>query len=293
MKVDATCAIPLFGSRVAPRCLFASSMLVVSVTEGEVHMSRTVSTENLDEYRWLEQLLDLEVDVIVCGGISPELSKLLNDYGIKVICNVAGEAEEVLHAFAEGRLQPWYGYGPKGAASTPKDRPQAVEAAATRSPSGRAWCNPFQVGSEGLSGATIGAAGYLAEVSLSPICSIEEIPEYLSNRDLKRVGLAYCSGMAEGAKRMADKLGRGVDVVAAACPADCHKPGPAGDRGNQPCEPEKQALMLNQAGCDLVIFMGFCPAFHAAFNRLSKAPSAVILSDGALEVYEKANRGNM
>ena len=96
------CAVPLLGARVAPRFMFSSSMLVACISGGEVSSTRTVCTENLDEYQWLDLLLDLEVDVIVCGGISQGIVKLLSDYDIQVICNVAGEAEEVINVLVQG-----------------------------------------------------------------------------------------------------------------------------------------------------------------------------------------------
>jgi len=120
MKQDYICAIPLFGTRVAPRCMYSVTMLVAGVRGNEISFRRSVSTEELDEYRWLEQLLDLEIDIIVCGGISPHINKLLGDYGIEVISNVAGEAQEVLSALVRGELHPWFGYyGPQAGEKGP------------------------------------------------------------------------------------------------------------------------------------------------------------------------------
>jgi len=107
------CAIPLLGPRVAPRFMFSSSLLVAKIKNKEVISTKTKNTENLDEYRRLELLLDLEVDVIVCGGISQSMSELISDCNINVICNVAGEYEEIINAYAQGKLHPWFGYKQK------------------------------------------------------------------------------------------------------------------------------------------------------------------------------------
>jgi len=105
------CAVPLLGGRVAPRFMFSSSVLVAVINDQVVSEPKTISTEKLDEYQRVDLLLDLEVDVLVCGGIDQGIVKLFGDYGIQVICNVAGEAEEVIEVLAEGALRPWHGYG--------------------------------------------------------------------------------------------------------------------------------------------------------------------------------------
>jgi predicted Fe-Mo cluster-binding NifX family protein len=51
-----------------------------------------------------QELLNLGVNVIVCGALSDPFFRLLKEEGIWTICGIAGEVEVVVAAFLEGTL---------------------------------------------------------------------------------------------------------------------------------------------------------------------------------------------
>ena len=48
---------------------------------------------------------DLGIDLLICGAISSFLSNMIAAYGILIIPFVTGKVNEVLNAYAKGKLQ--------------------------------------------------------------------------------------------------------------------------------------------------------------------------------------------
>ena len=107
-------AIPLFGSRVSPRCLFSETMIIVHLEEGEVVSRNYHSIQDLSEDGLLDELVELGVDTLVCGGVTREFIEDARICGIRVINNVAGEAEKILEALKTGRLTSGFGLSKTG-----------------------------------------------------------------------------------------------------------------------------------------------------------------------------------
>ncbi len=285
-SMDAICAIPLFGSRVAPRCMYASTMLVAGASGGEITFKRVVSFEDLDEYRWLEQLLDLEVDVIVCGGISPEIVKLLTHYGIQVICNVAGEAEDVLSALARGELHPWFGYYSKEKAELKRGEPGAGEemvqgpvVSGKQACDARHTCGKWMDMKEFLAGNGQSAGSpMLAFDSLSYMGELGEMEKLFREKGYHKVGLIYCADFSRFVPGVAEGLGRFAQVYPLVCPAKCAGKSPEDEEVHDlPCAPAIQARIINEEKCDFVVVMGHCQVFYSVFSGSSRAQSAVMV----------------
>ena len=98
-------AIPIFGPRVSPRFDCAPSLLLFTLEDGKVVGSEKFSLQAWDRLQRLQKLKDLGVQTLICGGIDGNSAQVLADNRIRVIAWVAGEADEAMRCFLEGRLR--------------------------------------------------------------------------------------------------------------------------------------------------------------------------------------------
>jgi predicted Fe-Mo cluster-binding NifX family protein len=98
-------AIPTFGPRVSPRFDYAPSLLLFNLEDGKVAGSQKFSLQAWDRLQRLQKLKDLGVQTLICGGIDGNSAQVLSDYRIRLIAWVAGEADEAIRCFLEGRLR--------------------------------------------------------------------------------------------------------------------------------------------------------------------------------------------
>jgi predicted Fe-Mo cluster-binding NifX family protein len=99
-------AIPIFGPRVSPRFDYAPGLLLFNLEDGKVEGIERFSLQTWDRLQRLQKLQELGVQTLICGGIDGNSAQILSDYGIRVIAWVAGEAEEALRRFLQGKLRP-------------------------------------------------------------------------------------------------------------------------------------------------------------------------------------------
>jgi uncharacterized metal-binding protein/predicted Fe-Mo cluster-binding NifX family protein len=106
--------IPLLADRVAPRCTFADSVLLVTAKRRRI---REQSVVPLEGHTWADLvavLAEQGVDTLVCGGISRTTRDSIRSLDVDVIDNVAGTSEEVLEALRRERIHPGFGLDPDG-----------------------------------------------------------------------------------------------------------------------------------------------------------------------------------
>jgi hypothetical protein len=95
---SARAAIPVFRGRVAPVLDTCTRLLVLEAGSRELPVRCTCLTDRV------EKLLDLGIQVVICGAVSTQLAAMLADSKISLICGIAGEVGEVTKAYRQGQL---------------------------------------------------------------------------------------------------------------------------------------------------------------------------------------------
>ena len=97
-------AIPVFESRISPRFDCAPGFRLYELEEDRITVIREISCEGWNDMDRVSRVNDLGVDTLICGGIPDYLLGMLTNNGIKVIPWVAGDTNDVLTVFLQGRL---------------------------------------------------------------------------------------------------------------------------------------------------------------------------------------------
>jgi len=115
---------------------------------------------------------------------------------------------------------------------------------------------------------------------------IELTIEYARVRGYKRLGLAFCTGLADEARLLTNAfINEGFDVISAGCMCgslcsdDVGLPeeDKAFSGGRQPmCNPIGQAALLDEGGSELNVMLGLCVGDDVLFIKHSKAPVTVV-----------------
>ncbi|MFW6132447.1 MAG: NifB/NifX family molybdenum-iron cluster-binding protein [Planctomycetota bacterium] len=98
-------AIPHWQGRVSPVFDVAANVRLVEVDNGIEVSRREMAFEAETPSRRAARLAEAGADVLVCGAISRPLETAVTGAGIEVIPQTCGDAEGVLAAFIDGRLQ--------------------------------------------------------------------------------------------------------------------------------------------------------------------------------------------
>ena len=79
-------------------------LLVIDFEEQSEVNRREFTFEMFSLSARFEILKKLNLDTIICSGISEVFDKMLQSAGIKIICGIAGEVEKVIDAFICNRV---------------------------------------------------------------------------------------------------------------------------------------------------------------------------------------------
>jgi len=97
-------AVPVAGTRVSPLFDVARTLLVADIDGGEVTSRERYEVRSAPPAGRAQQLANLGAATLMCGGISRPMAMMVQGQGIGLVPWVAGEVEEVLAAYATGRL---------------------------------------------------------------------------------------------------------------------------------------------------------------------------------------------
>lgn len=115
---------------------------------------------------------------------------------------------------------------------------------------------------------------------------IVEIYEFAEKMNYKRLGLAFCAGLAKEAAIVAEIFeARGFEVVSVLCKAGRTSKDRIGIKDEDKiyqgtaeamCNPIFQAKLLNHAKTDLNVLMGLCVGHDSIFFKYAEAPTTVL-----------------
>jgi uncharacterized metal-binding protein len=132
------------------------------------------------------------------------------------------------------------------------------------------------------------AAGYQPErgVPAPLLTRIEEVCQLARRMGYRRLGLAFCGGLLDEARRLDEILtAQGFEVHSVVCKVGCTDKkvlGLSRDEQIRPggletmCNPIAQAELLNRAGTELNLVMGLCVGHDALFFKHATAYTTVI-----------------
>jgi len=128
------------------------------------------------------------------------------------------------------------------------------------------------------------ALGYAQVKPVKP--RIMEIIEFAGKMNYKRLGFAFCSGLAREAEVVGRLLAsKGFEVVSSICKVGCRPKEELGVRDDQKiqrgsfepmCNPIAQALILNEAQTEFNVVLGLCVGHDSLFLKYAKAPCTVL-----------------
>lgn len=97
-------ALPVWEDRISPVFDVARHLMVVEV-DGKTEVDRRlVSMEPGSQHRRVQQLVELGVDILICGGVSRTLEEVLGYHRIAAVPWVSGEVDEVMASYLAGAL---------------------------------------------------------------------------------------------------------------------------------------------------------------------------------------------
>ncbi len=96
-------AITVWGQRISPVFDAAQTLLVVKVLGNEI-VDRKVAVFQAGRFERFVQLLDeMGIRVLICGALCAGPAEILESHGISIISFMAGEAEQVLQLYIQGK----------------------------------------------------------------------------------------------------------------------------------------------------------------------------------------------
>ena len=91
--------IPLFENRVSPHFHTAPALLLVQIDDRRACSTWKISLENLFPAQRKRQILALDPDTLLCGGIDVETRRWFERHGVRVQDNRMGDAMEMLEHY--------------------------------------------------------------------------------------------------------------------------------------------------------------------------------------------------
>jgi len=98
-------AVSTWEGRISPVFDTARHILCFDVENGVSRPAGEAEGLSDDPQAKLRKLQELGVSVLICGAVSRPFAAMLSATGIRLVPFLAGEVEEIVNAFAVGRLE--------------------------------------------------------------------------------------------------------------------------------------------------------------------------------------------
>lgn len=283
--------VPLLNGRVAPRCTSADHLLVVTLRREHVVSHRAVPVEIKSPILLLDLLHSHGVGTLVCGGISNEAREAVQAEAIAVVDNVACSSAEVIAALEAGALCPDFGFGVSGrrgkGTGTRREGRQARGAAGDL-PDCLACVDriclqgqPCDIAAAGDAAEetsdevrrTLSACADIALEIERQLCRLSELVYFCLEMGYSTIGVAFCVDLLEPAEILVRVLRRFFTVVPVCCAAGGVATEESGaQQSAAPCNPLRQARILNEVHTDVNVIVGLCIGADCIFAAASEAP---------------------
>jgi len=114
---------------------------------------------------------------------------------------------------------------------------------------------------------------------------IREVILFAKELGIRKLGLAFCVGLADEATIIEDIFSADFDVVSVCCKVAGLSKASVGLEQIHPeashevmCNPSGQASLLNDAGTELNVLCGLCVGHDAVFSMASEAPVTTLIA---------------
>jgi len=110
----------------------------------------------------------------------------------------------------------------------------------------------------------------------------------------QKIGLAFCIGLSEEAKIIAEILSKHFKVVSVCCKVcgidkkDFDLPQISSESYEVMCNPAGQAQLLNEAETQLNVLCGLCVGHDAIFSKVSDAPVTTLIAKDRVLAHNPA-----
>ena len=136
---------------------------------------------------------------------------------------------------------------------------------------------------------TTQTASYVEATYYMQKTRIEEVIEFAKQMGYRRLGIAFCVGLASEAETVHRILAQHFEVYSVCCKA-CGVPKSTfglkpvrGEPDEVMCNPVAQAKVLDGEGTDLNLIVGLCIGHDITFSQYSEAPvSTLVVKDRVL-----------
>lgn len=98
-------AIPVFQTKISPRFDSTQDFILLQIEQSNVMKREKLPTKGWPLSAKINQLVDLGVDTLICGGIDLESMQQLKYKGIKVYSWITGEVEDAVTRFLNQGLE--------------------------------------------------------------------------------------------------------------------------------------------------------------------------------------------
>ena len=107
-------AIPIFHTKISPRFDSTQEFILLQIEKSNVTKREKLPTKEWPPSAKIKQLVDLDVDTLICGGIDLESMQQLNFNGIKIYSWITGEIDDAVTRFLNQGLESGIILGPHG-----------------------------------------------------------------------------------------------------------------------------------------------------------------------------------
>ena len=273
--------------------------MLAQLTGDQVKSRKIVETSSMSEEERFSQLVDLGIDVFICGAIEQEFIEMANSYGIKVIQDVAAEVEEILSALKGGYLRAGHGFvgraDEKTSLSALREKQdqegvavdciQCMDRICLKGESCiNAAENIYPVEEYEKHRHSMEVTVDISAETERKLCRIAEFIYYCLGMEYKHVGVAFCVEMFQEAEILTHLLRRFFKVSPVCCKIGGYTEYDfITSATGVLCNPIGQASALNRAKTEINVTAGLCVGCDIVFTQHSEAPtSPLFIKDKSL-----------